>query len=206
MRLSRSGRCTARFGGLSPSIQKHAHPGVDTDYVRCLISAPQPNSKNTIMKISPLSILAALVISFTGCTSVGPVRFPKPTEAFAPKRNYSVAYAAAWQKVQFTLDNARISIVSANKDETVGRIQTDYVDGETALIAGGLVGSQSTRYRYSITVRPDGDKTNIGIVCRLESTFKGGGGASQWTDVSGQNVPRVTQLENWLCEQIEKNL
>lgn len=158
------------------------------------------------MKITPLSLLAILALCVVGCTSIGSTKFPKAADSFSPKKAYPVAYAAAWQKIQLTLDNARIPIASANKDESSGRIQTDNIAGQSALIGGGLIAAQSTRYRFSLTVRPDGDKTNIGIVCLLESTMHGRRTVSQWTDVSGQNAALTTQLENWLYEQIEKNL
>ena len=158
------------------------------------------------MKLVRISLITALTFLIAGCMNVGPVKMPQAAVGFAPKKTYSVAYATAWQKVQLTLENSRITILSANKDESIGRIQTDYIEGASTLIAGGLVGAQSTRYRYSITMRPDGDKTNIGVVCKVESTINGGNGASPWTDVSGQNAKLLTQLENWLYEQIEKDL
>lgn len=153
-----------------------------------------------------LSLLLAC-LGAAGCaTQVGKTSYPEPTANFSPKRSYSVRYTAAWEKVQQTLDEKRITIISANKTDTSGRIQTDYIAGPSYLIGGGLVAAQSTRYQYSITVRPkEGDEVTVAIVCKVESTMKGGSGASQWTDVSGQNDKLVANLENWLYEQIEKN-
>lgn len=160
------------------------------------------NPKITNMKISPLSLLALLSLCLVGCFSSGR-KLPTPTAGFSPKRTYAVSYVAAWPKVQLALDNARVSVTSATKDDSVGRIQTDYVDGPSRFI---VVAAQATRYRYSITVRPDGDKTKVGIVAKVESTMNSGKGSSQWSDVSGQNAALVSQLEDWLYEQIEKEL
>lgn len=154
------------------------------------------------MKTTPLLIFAVVSICFVGCFSAGR-KLPTPSTGFSPKVSYATPYSSAWPKIQLALDNARVSVTSATKDESVGRIQTDYVDGPSRFI---VVAAQSTRYRYSITVRPDGDKTKVGIVAKVESTMNSGKGSSQWSDVSGQNTALVSQLENWLYEQIEKEL
>jgi hypothetical protein len=157
------------------------------------------------MKLTFLLLLCLCVCA--GCaTQVGETSFPKPSANFSPKRTYPVAYAVAWEKVMLTLDQARIGVASENKTEASGRIQTDYIAGSQSLIAGGFVASQSTRYHYSISLRPDGANTTVNVVCKVGSTMKGGSGASPWTDVSGQNSQLIAQLETWLYEQIEKNL
>lgn len=151
-------------------------------------------------------VILSLVVLITGCVNVGPNRFPEPSANFAPKRAYPVPLATALAKVERTLDDARIPIANQNKSDSSARIQTDYVEGQSQLIAGGLVASQSTRYRYHLTLRPDGEKTTINVVCNVESTMNGRAGASPWTDVSSQNKALVAKLEGWLYEQIEKNL
>ena len=155
-------------------------------------------------KILFLSVAAAL---FSGCINIPNTKFPEASANFSPKRNYSVPLATACAKVERTLDDARIPIVSQNKSDSSTRIQTDYVSGQSQLILGGLVASQSTRYRYQVTLRPTDEKTTaINVVCNVESTMKGHSGASPWTDVSSQNAKVIANLETWLYEQIEKNL
>ena len=46
----------------------------------------------------------------------------------------------------------------------------------------------------------------IAIIAKVESSMIGRVGASPWTDVSGQNVKLVGQIESWLYEQIENEL
>jgi len=149
----------------------------------------------------------ALTLLISGCTSIGPADNRQPSAAFSPKRVYAMNQTSALEKLEKTLDEARIPIANQSKSDTSARVSTDYIAGQSALIAGGLVGAQSTRYRYHITLRPtDGDKTSVLITCNIESTIKSGSGASQWTDVSPQN-PKLTAIrENWLYEQFEKNL
>ncbi len=152
-----------------------------------------------------LAFMALVAVCAAGCMNVGSTRYPQPTTNFAPKRLYAIGLPDAYSKVEKTLDNARIAIASQNKSDTSARIQTDYIAGES-IVVGGILASQSSRYRYSITLRPDGDKTNIGVSCRVESTSSNGEGSTQWQDTSGQNARLVGQLETWLYEQIEKNL
>lgn len=152
-----------------------------------------------------LILLAALLVG--GCVSnVGTTRFPEASANFSPKRTYAVPLSAAYEKVERTLDDARIPIANQNKSDSSARIQTDYIEGQSQLIAGGFVAAQSTRYRYHVTLRPNEKGTTINILCNVESTMKGQSGASPWTDVSGQNPQLTAKLEAWLYEQIEKNL
>jgi hypothetical protein len=151
--------------------------------------------------------IVAVSSCLTSCTTIGPADTRQPSATFAPKRVYAVEQNAALQKMEKILDEARIPIASQNKSDSSARISTDYIAGPTALIAGGLVGAQSTRYRYHITVRPaESQKTSVLITCNVESTIKGGSGASQWTDVSNQNQKLTAIRENWLYEQFEKDL
>ena len=81
------------------------------------------------------------------------------------------------------------------------------MDGKSTLIMGGLAGAQSTRYKYNLTLRnQSAGNVKLNILCKVESTINSGRGSSQWSDVSGQNTKLVKQLEDWLYEQIEKDL
>jgi hypothetical protein len=139
-----------------------------------------------------------------GCVSVGKT-MPKTTANFAPKQVYAVAYDKLWDTTISALDTNRIAVLSASKES--GIIQTDYMDGKSTLIMGGLAGAQSTRYKYNLTLRnQSAGNVKLNILCKVESTINSGRGSSQWSDVSGQNTKLVKQLEDWLYEQIEKDL
>lgn len=138
---------------------------------------------------------------------MGKTTLPQPSANFTSKRTYGLSCSNAFPKVEQVLEESRIAIASADKAADQGRIQTGYIQGSSRLMGLGLVASQSTRYRYSIGMRsPEPGKTAIAIVCKIESTMTGRAGSSQWTDVSGQNTALVSNLENWLYEQIEKKL
>lgn len=140
-----------------------------------------------------------------GCMSVGPVTMPEPDVTFAPKQTYAVTHDKLWDATISALEKNRIAAVSANKES--GIIQTDYVNGPSTLIMGGLAGAQSTRYKFNLTLRnQSADSVKLNILCKVESTMNSSSGSSQWTDVTGQNAKLVKQLENWLYEQIEKDL
>ncbi len=154
-------------------------------------------------------LLLILSLGFVGCaTQMGKTSYPEASTNFVPKRTYAVPVATAAGKMAQVLDEQRIVITSQNQADGVTRIQTDYIGGPSYLLGGGLVGSQSTRYRFSINLRPaEGNKTTVQIVPRVESSLlQYRGATTQWTDVSGENAPLLTNLENWLFEQFEKQL
>ena len=149
-----------------------------------------------------LTLLAALtmaVVSLPGCVSVGGGTFYKPSEGFQPKKTYNVSVDTLWQKINLVLQSERISVVSS--DKAGGRIITDYVEGPTQM---QLVGSPlTTRYKYNITLNKLSDsETSLMIICTLESSSEG----IPWHDVSKDNQGIVSNLENWLYEQIEKSI
>src|ERR1039457_3635880 len=134
-----------------------------------------------------------------GCVSVGNKTVRKATAEFTPKQVYAVTYDKLWDTTINALEQNRIAVVSANKES--GIIQTDYTDGPSTLILGGLAGAQSTRYKYDITLRNESaGGVKLNIICKVESTINSGHGSSQWSDVSGQNAKLVKQMEDWLYE------
>jgi len=140
-----------------------------------------------------------------GCVSVGNTTIPKPTADFTPKEVYAVPYDKLWDATLNALDKNQIAAITANKES--GIIQTDYTDGPSTLLLGGLGGAQSTRYKYDITLRNQSSGgVKLNIICKVESTINSGQGSSQWSDVSGQNTKLVKQMKDWLYEQIEKGL
>lgn len=142
-------------------------------------------------------LLGVLGLIMWGCASVGGARFPTPSAGFEPTHTYGSSYEDTWNAVKQALQSERISIASSDKDE--GSIVTDYVQGETQMVAAGLLGVITTRYKYSVSLEKDGDsKTTVNIVCKLESSSENIG----WHDVSKDNGELVAKLENWLYEKI----
>jgi hypothetical protein len=158
------------------------------------------------MKSILRSITLLGLVILCGCaTQVGNVAFPQASANFAPKRTYEVEYGKLWDSTLNALEKNRVTVVSANKE--AGIIQTDYVEGESSLYALGLVASQSTRYKFNLTLRKQSEGSiKLNIVSKIESTVQGSGATSQWTDVSGQNTALAAKLEAWLYEEIEKGL
>jgi hypothetical protein len=157
-------------------------------------------------RIARFSAFVLSGLLFAGCaTPVGNVTFPESSAAFAPRPAYAVPHDNLWDATLAALDKNRIA--TANTDKASGIIQTDAIEGPSSLIALGFVAAQSTRYKYNINLRNQSEGgVRLIILCKIESTMKGSSGSSQWTDVTSHNVERAKKLENWLYEQIEKNL
>ena len=160
--------------------------------------------KERITKFTALTLLSTMM--FAGCaTPVGKVTFPESSATFAPKQTYTVTHEKLWDAILAALDKNRIATMSA--DKASGIIQTDAIEGPSALIGLGIVAAQSTRYKYNINLRNQSDTTvKLNILCKIESTMKGSSGSSQWTDVTSQNTEQAKKLEVWLYEQIENGL
>jgi hypothetical protein len=161
-----------------------------------------PITVRTIYIVATALLTGTLLV---GCISVGNTKVPKATANFVPKEVYAVTFDKLWDTTLNALDKNQIAAISANKES--GIIETDYTDGPSTLIMGGLAGAQSTRFKYDITLRNQSTGgVKLNIICKVESTINSGHGSSQWSDVSGQNTKLVKQMEDWLYEQIEKDL
>ena len=168
-----------------------------------------PANSTTRMKtftkiVTIAATLLTLSVSFTGCMAVGGVKYPEAKAGFAPKRTYNVSTEKAFSAVQTALEANRLGVASA--DKTTGVIRSEVVNGPSYLVAGGLAGSQSTRYSFNVSIRADEAGVRINIIAKVESSVNSGSSSSQWTDVSGQNAALITSLETWLYEQIEAAL
>ena len=93
-----------------------------------------------------------------------------------------------------------------SSDKSSGIIQTDYIAGPgQVMIPLGI--SQSTRYKYNISLRDESDgSVKMKVICKIEDTMSNGHGSSQWNDVTSQNATLEDKLEKWLYEQIEDEL
>lgn len=160
----------------------------------------------TIFTILPVgkAVMVLCLVNFvlTGCVPLGATRFPEPSASFVPRKEYAASFENVWRAMQDVLQSNRIVVATENKSE--GRITTEYIQGQGQMAGFGLLGVLSTRYRYFIRISNAGSRsTSINIVAYLESS---GSAMPAWRDISNDNRPIVTSLENWLYEQIQKQL
>jgi len=141
----------------------------------------------------------------TGCAMQSGPKFPQPSPGYTPSRVLAASFEKVWKAVSDTLDNNRIAVVSA--DAAAGRIQTDCIAGPETTYNAFLGGVGTSRYSFNIKVsRQDNGTVKLLIIGKLEQTLHGGQTATPYRDITPQNQAIVTNLENWLYEQIEKGL
>ena len=70
-------------------------------------------------------------------------------------------------------------------------------------MALGILGGNSTRYKYLISVQERGRNTKLTVTAYLESS---GNQIQSWRDVSADNPQIVSNLQNALTEDIQKHL
>lgn len=152
--------------------------------------------------INALGVLAASLV-LAGCKT-GNVSFNKPSDGFEPRRVYSTTFDKAWQAVNQALDANHIAVASSDKAD--GRIQTDYIQGESMVM--GLGSSADSRYNYNIKLFPEeGGKIRVSVIAKLEMMISHDTGGGAYKDVTQLNQAGVVKnLENWLYEQIERGL
>lgn len=165
--------------------------------------------KQSLSRIKARSIFIAATASitcllfFSCAASTGTVKFPKPSTDFQPKRSYCASYDKIWDAVNRVLEVNRITIAAIDKSS--GRITTDYIQGASTAYAAGLAGVGNSRYKYNIKLSDESDnKVRLSIIAKLEQSLSGSTGSTPYRDLSKQNMPIVTNLENWLYEQIEQ--
>ena len=142
-----------------------------------------------------------MLVATGGCVSDNG-KFPAPSANFTPKRTYAVPYDKLWQAVLDALDKNRITTVSV--DKASGIISTDYLAGPGQFM---VVMTQSTRYKYSISLRNESDGgVRMNVICKVESSINGQHGADPYRDVTPQNAALTGKLETWLYEQIEAEI
>jgi hypothetical protein len=154
---------------------------------------------------SRLLIILLLAAFVGGCTAQSGPKFPQASPGYAAHQVYDASVEKVWKAVNDALDANRIAVVSS--DQAAGRIQTDYIAGTTTAYVAYLGGVGSSRYSYNIKIsHQDDGKTKLLIIGKLEQTLHGGHSATPYRDITAQNQPIVTNLENWLYEQISKAL
>lgn len=151
-----------------------------------------------------MKIFVALfaILLTTGCVqTIGGKALPGPSAGFQPADPLSYPVAKVYKAAIETLDDSRISVLSQSKED--GRISTDYVVGPTQIMALGILGGNSTRYKYLISVQERGRNTKLTVTAYLESS---GNQIQSWRDVSADNPQIVSNLQNALTEDIQKHL
>lgn len=126
---------------------------------------------------------------------------PAPSQNFQPTDVLPFASMQVHKAALRALDDARVSILSESKED--GRIATDYVAGPSFDTALGLLGNNSTRYKYLLSIKPSGRGTKLKVTAYLESS---GSEVQSWRDVSAENQTQVNSVQNALIENIENAL
>jgi len=150
------------------------------------------------------SISAALfsVALAAGCAqTIGGKAIPNPSAGFQPADPLPYPVAKVYKAAIDTLDDSRIPVANQSKED--GRISTDYIAGPTQIMALGILGSTSTRYKYLISMKDRGHNTKLTVTAYLESS---GNKIQSWRDVSADNPQVISSLQNALTEDIEKHL
>ena len=154
-------------------------------------------------RFSRTAILGAVVVIACACaTAVGGNKLPQPTPGFVPRREYATDIDKARAAVNRALDINRIPVLST--DNASGVIQTNYIQGGSAVYALGMGGSSQSRYNYNVrlTAQQQPAKVRITIVTKIEVSHSG----SAYQEGTIRNQKIATALEDWLYEQIEKAL
>lgn len=152
------------------------------------------------MKTVKLLAIFSLMIAFCSCaTTIGGTKFPEPSPGFNPKRNYTTPVAQILSAIETVCDENRIITESVSPK----KIATEYIQGQSQMTAGGLGGTISTRYKYTVLLKTDNDVVKVNIICKLESS---GNAMQQWRDISNDNPEVIRVLENWFYEQIETKI
>jgi hypothetical protein len=153
------------------------------------------------MKRTLLALACAAAVVAGGCVTDNG-KFPTADASFAPKRAYAMSHDKLWQATLDALDKNRIAVVSSDKPD--GIIQTDYLAGPGTFM---VFASQSTRYKYNITLRGESNGSiKLNVICTIEDSLNDGRSSTQWRDVTPQNMALATRLETWLYEEIEDEL
>ena len=126
---------------------------------------------------------------------------PAPSPNFKPADVLPFTSTQVYKAAVGVLDDARVSILNESKED--GRIATDYVAGPSFSMAIGLLGSNSTRYKYLISIKNSGRGTTLKVTAYLESS---GNEVQSWRDVSADNQTQVRNIQNAMIENIENRL
>lgn len=156
--------------------------------------------KRFVVIISFLS----LILFLNGCAAnITNVAFPKPSDGFQRNKIFNQSSTAMFQKIENVLEDNRIRIDTSDKAN--GKIVTDYIQGESKMYAGGMLGVIQMRYKYFIRIKPINDNScSVDIQSTLESS---GNKMTAWREITNNNdlnIQTAKNLEDWLYEKISK--
>jgi hypothetical protein len=149
-------------------------------------------------------IITLIIMHTVGCAltqEIGGTSLPEPSQNFAPQTILSSNATDVFDATVSVLDEKRVII--QNQDRSAGRLTTDYITGSTQMTALGLLGTNSTRFRYLIMIKPAEGGARLTVTAFLESS---GNAVQSWRDVSADNKEIVRNLEYALIEDIEGRL
>lgn len=101
-------------------------------------------------------------------TSTAGTPLPEPSAGFKPTDPLPHAPAKVFSAAAAVLDEMRIPITNSSQPD--GRITTDYAAGPRYSAAFGILGSNSTRYKYLVNVKEAGRGTKLTVTAFLESS------------------------------------
>lgn len=149
-------------------------------------------------KIIAVSLLTT--ITMVGCMQIGGQAIPEPRAGFQATNTLPYTKAKVYQASLDALNESGVIILNEKKDVS---ISTDYVAGPTQLVALGILGTNSTRYKYLITLSGTDKKVVLNVKAFLESSADT---LQSWRDVSGENAGAVKSIQDALIEKIESKL
>lgn len=155
--------------------------------------------------LSFAAVFLTAVLLVSGCAAmtqqIGGKALPEPSAGFKPMEILPYSTSAVFRAAVEALEDSGATILQQSKEN--GRITTDYVAGPTQIAALGLLGGNSVRYKYLVSVKDRAGKTKLTVTVFLESS---GNQVQSWRDVSADNPEAVASIQNALIEDIEKRL
>ena len=156
------------------------------------------------MKITKIIVIIGIILIISGCAAnITNVTFPKPSDGFQRNKTFNQSSTSMFQKIENVLEDNRIRIDTS--DKASGKIVTDYIQGESIMYAGGMLGAIQMRYKYFIRIKPINDNScNVDIQSVLESS---GNQMTAWREITNNNehnMKAAKDLEDWLYEKISK--
>ncbi|MDP2152202.1 MAG: hypothetical protein Q8J66_00885 [Methylotenera sp.] len=134
-------------------------------------------------------------------TSKSGAELPSPSLNYVAKTSYKESQKKVIAAILDAMSKNNIDVLTIDRES--GRVASDYVAGPTYSAAFGLLGSNSTRYKFNVVVSRDGNKSAVNVSVKLESS---GDEVESWRDVSADNKETVAKLRDWMYEIIEKQL
>lgn len=151
------------------------------------------------LRISALFLAIGAIALTSGCVQLHHAD-PHSTAGFVAKPILAAPKATVWKATLAVLGIHSIPVRSAMRQ--AGIIDTGYVSGSSYTLGYGLIGSQETRYRYEILIRPVSRLTStVHVTANLQASD-----GAQWVDVTTDNSKEDANLAAWMEEQIQNRV